>query len=83
MSYIIETVIKESHIFNNIILAFQPCVIKISPKSDMAVIWVNIWDSQNSTKVKGLINRCFNIGYNIITVRGTNMNLGVPQCKNC
>ena len=38
ISDMIKTVIKESHIFNNIILASQPCVIKISPKSDMAII---------------------------------------------
>ena len=29
-------------------------------------------------KAKELINRCFNVGYNIATVRETNMNLKVP-----
>jgi len=83
ISDMIEIVIKESYIFNNIVLASYPCVIKAFPKSDIAVIWVVIWNSQNSTKAKKLINRCFNIGCNITTVRGTNINLGVPQCKNC
>ena len=30
-----------------------------------------------------LINRCFNVERHIATIQGTNMNLGVPQCKNC
>jgi len=34
----IEDVLKNNHIFNNIILASKPCVIKVSPKLDMAII---------------------------------------------
>ena len=49
----------------------------------MAIVWINIWDVQSSQNTKLLINRCFNIGNNIATIRGANMNLGVPQCKNC
>ena len=30
-----------------------------------------------------LINRCFNIGNHIATIRGANMNPGVPLCRNC
>jgi len=35
------------------------------------------------TKAKELINRCFNIGSYIATIWSTNMNPGIPQCKNC
>lgn len=80
---VIKEVIKNTHIFNNITLAFQPRIIKALPKLDQAVIWINIWDSQNSSKAKKIINCSFNVGKYIATVRGTNMNLGVPQCKNC
>ena len=38
----IENILKNNHLFNNIILTFKPCVIKIFPKSDIAIIWVNI-----------------------------------------
>ena len=79
----IEEVIKRIHLFDNVMLASSPCIIKASPKSDMAVIWIDIWDSQNGAKAKNLINRCFNIGKHIATICGTNMNPGVPQCKNC
>ena len=79
----IEGVLKETHLFNGVVLASKPCVIKASPKSDMAVIWVDIWDSQSGSSVKNIINCCFNIRRFIATVKGTNMNPGVPQCKNC
>jgi len=79
----IEGVLKETHLFKDVVLASKPRVIKASPKSDMAVVWVDIWDSQSSSSAKNIINRCFNIGRFIATVKGTNMNPGVPQCKNC
>ena len=49
----------------------------------MSIVWINIWDVQSSTKAKGLINRCFNIGSFIAMIQGTNMNPDIPQCKNC
>jgi len=79
----IEYIIKQNQIFNNITLASKPRVIKASSKSDMAIIWVDIWDTQSGTKAKGLVNRYFNVGKYITTIRGANVNYGVPQCKNC
>ena len=64
-------------------LASRPCIIKVSPKSDMAIIWINIWNVQNGNKVKKLINKYFNIGSYIATIRNVNMNPGRFQCKNC
>jgi len=55
-SDIIKSIIKEMHIFNNIILALKPCIVKASPKSDIAIVWVHIWDSQNRTKAKTIID---------------------------
>jgi len=37
-SDIVEEVIKKSHIFNDVVLASYPQVIKTSPKSDITVI---------------------------------------------
>ena len=34
----IEKILKNTHIFNNIILALKPRIIKVSPKSDMTII---------------------------------------------
>ena len=41
----IKCIIKANHIFNNIVLVSKPRVIKISLKSDMAIIWIDIWDA--------------------------------------
>jgi len=79
----IKTVLKQNQIFDNISLASKPRVIKVSPKSDMSIMWINIWDVQSESNTKMLINQCFNIGKYIATIRGVNMNPGVPQCKNC
>jgi len=79
----IETILKQNHIFNNISLVSKPRVIKVSPKSDMSIIWLDIWDVQSSSNAKMLINRCFNVGNYITTIRGANMNPSIPQCKNC
>ena len=82
-SSVIETIIKNSHIFNNISLASKSKVIKVSPHLDMAIIWIDIWDIQSGSIAKYLINRCFNIGSFIAIVQEANMNLSVLQCKNC
>jgi len=54
---IIEGVLKDSHLFKDATLASKPCVIKASPKSDKAVVWVDIWDSQSGSYTKNIINR--------------------------
>jgi len=78
-----KQVIQSMHIFNNICLALKPHVIKKSPKSNMAVVWIDIRNAQSKTNTKSLINRLFNIGFYITTIHSANMNLGIPQCKNC
>ena len=77
----IENILKQNYIFDNISLASKPRVIKVSLKSDMALVWIDIWDVQSSKNVKMLINRCFNIGNFIATIRGANMNPGILLCK--
>jgi len=79
----IMTTMKQLELFEPVNLAAKPRIIKASPKSDMAIIWFDIWDSQNSSKAKLLINHSFNFSRYIATIRATNMNPGVPQCHNC
>ena len=38
----IETVLKQNHIFDNISLASKLRIIKVSPKLDMAIVWLDI-----------------------------------------
>jgi len=75
---VIEGVLKESHLFKDTVLALKLHVIKASPKSNKAVVWVDIWDSQSSSCMKNIINCWFNVGQFIVTVHGTNMNPGIP-----
>jgi len=79
----ITTTMKNLELFEPVNLTAKPRVIKASPKSDMAIIWFDIWDSQNDSKAKLLINHSFNFGKYIATIRATNMNPRVPQYHNC
>ena len=38
MSNVVENIIKKNHIFNNVVLASKPYIIKISLKLDMAIV---------------------------------------------
>ena len=73
----VEDIIKQNQIFDNIVLMSKPCIIKMSPKLDIAIIQLDIWDIQSGSKAKVLINCCFNIRNHIATIRGTNMNSGI------
>ena len=64
----IENIIKQNQIFDNIVLTSKLCIIKVLPKSDMSIIWIDIWNIQSGSKAKGLINRCFNIRRFIVTI---------------
>ena len=39
---IVEKILKNNHIFNNILIASCLRIIKVFPKSDMAIIWLDI-----------------------------------------
>ena len=80
---IVRAIIKNNHIFNNITITFRPKIIKVFPKLDVAIIWLDIWDIQSRSKPKGPINRCFNIKSYIMTIQESNINLRVSQYKNC
>ena len=74
---VVGKILQNNHIFNNISIVSRPRIIKILPKLDMAIIWLDIWDTQSGSKVKRLINRYFNVRNFIAIVWGANMNLGV------
>ena len=41
----VDNILKNTHIFNNVVLASKPRVIKVSPKSNIAIVWIDIWDT--------------------------------------
>ena len=77
-SSVVETILKNNHIFNNIFLASKPQIIKALPKSNIVIVWLDILDIQSDINAKCLINRCFKIRSYIATIQGININLGVP-----
>ena len=79
----VEKFLKSNYIFNNIMLALKPRIIKVFPKSDISIIWIDIWNTQSRSKAKCLINRRFNVGSFITTIQRANMNLDISQYKNC
>ena len=83
MSNFIKSIIKSNHIFNNISLVSKPQVIEALSKSDIAIIQVDIWNTQSIQKAKNMINRYFNIGSYIVIIHDANMNPSAFQCKNC
>ena len=79
----IETALSNSSLFEDITLASMPHIIKALPSSSISVIWIDIWNSQKSSKGKTLINHSFNFEYYTATVQGTAIHPGVAQCYNC
>ena len=72
--FLLALVRKQERKFENILLASKPKVIKASSKLDITIVQLNIWDLQNGSKTKLLINYSFNFGCHITTIRGTNIN---------
>ena len=66
----VKSIFKQNQIFNNVNLVSKPRVIKVLPKSDMSIIWIDIQDVQSGSKAKTLINRCFNVSKYIATIQG-------------
>ncbi|KXN91782.1 Pol polyprotein, partial [Leucoagaricus sp. SymC.cos] len=75
--------LKHNPLFENISLASTPHVMKVSLHSDMAVIWIDIWDLQKSTQAKTLINCTLNFDYDVATILACNMHPDISQCQNC
>jgi len=42
----IKKILKSNHLFNDVVLASKPRIIKVLPKSDMTIIWIDIWVSK-------------------------------------
>jgi len=80
---VIKNIIKTTHIFNDIKVVSKSHVCKILPKSDIAIVWIDIWNSKNGSFAKKIINQSFYVGSFITSVRRANMNPSIPQCKNC
>ncbi len=75
--FLIEEVLKNIHIFNDIVLMSKSYIIKTTSNYDSAVIWINIWDSQSGSKAKTIINYSFNVRQYIATIQDIYMSFSV------
>ena len=53
---IIKDILKELYLFKDVTLASKLYIIKVSPKSNIAVVWIDIWDFQSSSTAKNIVN---------------------------
>jgi len=65
---LVKEVLKNTHIFNDIVLVFKSHIIKAASNYNSAVIWINIWDLQSGSKAKTIINHSFNVRQYITTI---------------
>jgi len=42
MADVVKTIIRNNYIFNNVAVASKPRIIKILPKLDIVIIWLDI-----------------------------------------
>ena len=54
---IVESIIKNTHIFSNIHITSRLCIIKVLSKSDIAIVWIN---ANNANPVVNLFFLCSN-----------------------
>jgi len=67
-SNIVKKILQSIHIFNDMTFTSRPHIIKALPKLDIAVIWIDIWNTQSDSKNKDIVNRYFNMSSQIVTV---------------
>jgi len=42
MADVVETILRNNHIFNNIVVALKLKIMKVLPKLDIVIIWLDI-----------------------------------------
>jgi hypothetical protein len=60
-----------------------PAVVRAKGSNDMAVVFVDVWDSKNGLRTKDLVNKVYHIGGKLIKLEYARQREFVPQCQNC
>jgi hypothetical protein len=61
----------------------KPSVVKCRGSNDMAVVFLDVWDSKNGIRTKELVNKVYHIGGKLIRVEYARQREFVPQCQKC
>jgi hypothetical protein len=60
-----------------------PRVIKSKGSNDMAVAFLDVWDSQNSINTKDIVNKMYHIHGKLVRIEYARPREFVPQCQKC
>ncbi|XP_006463074.1 hypothetical protein AGABI2DRAFT_119893 [Agaricus bisporus var. bisporus H97] len=61
----------------------RPAVVRSRGSRDMAVAFVDVWDSKTGSRTKDLVNKVYHIRGKLIKVEYTRQREFVPQCQKC
>jgi hypothetical protein len=61
----------------------NPAVVRSKGSNNMAVVFMDIWDSQNGINSRDLVNKVYHIGGKLIKVEYARPREFVPQCQRC
>ncbi|EKM76152.1 hypothetical protein AGABI1DRAFT_15636, partial [Agaricus bisporus var. burnettii JB137-S8] len=58
-------------------------VVRSKGSNDMAVVFMDVWDSKKGICTKNLVNKVYHIGGKLIKVEYAKQREFVPQCQKC
>jgi hypothetical protein len=61
----------------------KPSVVKSRGSNDMAVVFIDVWDSKNGLRTKNIVNKVYHIGGKLIKVEYARQREFVLQCQRC
>jgi hypothetical protein len=61
----------------------KPAVVRSKGLNDMAVVFMDVWDSQNGFHMCNIVNKIYHIGGKLIKVEYARPREFVPQCQKC
>jgi hypothetical protein len=60
-----------------------PAVVRSKGSNDMAIAFVDVWDSKHGIRTKELVNKVYHIGGKLIKLEYARQREFMPQCQNC
>ncbi|KAF7761987.1 hypothetical protein Agabi119p4_9979 [Agaricus bisporus var. burnettii] len=61
----------------------KPSVVRSKGSNDMAVVFMDVWDSKSGIRTKNLVNKVYHMGGKLIKVEYAKQREFVPQCQKC
>jgi hypothetical protein len=68
---------------NGLSCVCTPRVIRSKGSNDMAVVFMDVWDSQNGFNTSNIVNKMYHLGGKLIHIEYARPREFVPQCQKC